>query len=717
MTFRTLFSFALSVALTISLALHSAVAEAAKSSLLSASAGIPDIADGPLNEESFAAVTTRRIKNAKVAWVNVALLREMGIEVPAKMTPEFEKLILDSFAYIIPDGISESKLSPEEKVFYADRYGGSGGTAYGSGRAMAAGRFQIKGGGRTPLVSKDLPQLPTSYFNPRKFLKEFEEWFSEKGHSHGGLTLNESMVEAIWGEVLHKELPYGANRVVCILTTDLWIGHFNNEPRAIMVRENSIRPAHFMRNNVAIEDDPAAEKARIQRLNKNIIQFFGQIAGLSQDASDAEKLAAGQKAFIEKVANKYATEYVHSFFHGSTSPSNIEFDGRAIDHGPMTALDGFTKAISADVSPNGSLTYLREELLNQFFIDLRRTISGDLIHEVLLVPEVKAILAEAFDKRVSREFLWLTGAPESQVDRLAKLNSGKNLAELLKKMAKSGNRKIVNVRVEVPEDMGKFSIHEILKISANSSHEPSVKLNEVLISEIPDFDLRMEFIQKYRAFLTDYDRVMTGEGITRESARKFLKTAVDTRAKTFPSLMRRTWRWVSFYYEIFKVKVLRMNSSIAKFINRTVDNNSRPKDLPGDRLVVEHKNLYDSATQIRKIFDPKTEQTYFQIVAPLSEGKIAVGENLFSLAEVKRRGLTMEIGGIYMGGRPASQTSDTVEIALASPTRSLEEVSLTNAKPQFKIGSVANIGRRLSNESNPVKKVVAEISRRCGNFF
>ncbi len=174
----------------------------------------------PLNEESYVRFKVRRLKNARVGWVNWALLREMGYEVPREgMTPKFEKTLLDAWAYVVPaPEIPSEHFTNVELTHYADRYGGSGGDAGGSGRAGGEGLYQNKGSGRTPIAgpSPEGSLLSAWSWNPFTLFKNMKTYLSNKHHSHGGATLREGLAEASWAEILHREPRHFVNHSYCV---------------------------------------------------------------------------------------------------------------------------------------------------------------------------------------------------------------------------------------------------------------------------------------------------------------------------------------------------------------------------------------------------------------------------------------------------------------------------------------------------------------------
>ncbi|EAV1853767.1 MchC protein, partial [Salmonella enterica] len=105
-----------------------------------------------------------------------------------------EKKLKKSCSYIvIPGSVAPSK------VFYAERYGGSGIQRNGGGaRCGFDGRYQIKGIGANPLVGQG----------------------TDGRHSNGALGAVHAMYEALWGDALEQILPYGAVRTKAVLLTN-----------------------------------------------------------------------------------------------------------------------------------------------------------------------------------------------------------------------------------------------------------------------------------------------------------------------------------------------------------------------------------------------------------------------------------------------------------------------------------------------------------------
>jgi hypothetical protein len=591
--------------------------------LLEASFGLPNIASGPLNSESFVPMPTRRLKNAEVVWANLELLREMGIKVPkGGLTAEFQEEMLNAWAWVAKANIPDSEFLPGEKILYADLYGGSGGDAQGSGRAAAAGFFQCKGCGRTPLAGP-LPgmTLKSAFsFNPIKLYNNLKDYFSEIHHSHGGATLREGMGEAIWGEILNRDLPFGGNRVVAVIATDLKIGALN-ERRTLIIRENSVRPAHFIRVAARMEKDPEAEKERIQKLTRSLLKSLTTYG--EQNGSQEEMFIDGQIKIISRIAQKYATEYTHGYFHGSTSPSNIEIDGRAVDHGPMTALDGYPKALFADMAPNGSIKQLEHELLFELFRDMRKAADESIKHDVFSDSQVHEILKREFDARVAQEFIILTGAPPVIIDDLMTKEPVKSYARLLRSLAEKGNRQIVDVRYRIPINTGAYDIHEILPILAATNPEQRA-LNLALFNAIPDKNVRLKLIDAHLKYMAELERSAGRRGLNAEGIRRYIKIAAERWNKKLPELYRGPNQWAGFYKEIAKFSYFRSKTAIRQFIDNAIDRSFRMvRDNRTFEIITNRLLNRDQGTLQEKVYDPATDaertQTR-QVVDSLANG-------------------------------------------------------------------------------------------------
>jgi len=216
------------------------------------------------------------------------------------------------------DGISPKGLSG-----FADRYGGSGiGRNGGSGRNVVIGKVQIKGVGRTPLVSPDMPE----------------------SHASGGAFLEECIREAIFAGVVAHDFPYGAIPVKEIMDTgecQSWPAHVQpaRERRVLLVRPLFVRPAHFER---ALSFDlPRLEQARKDH------ERVAAVLERSASALGSDAFVALLDSFWPKWAHQLAYGFVHRLSHGNNTSSNIAVDGRLLDFGAASTLPSWANTASS----------------------------------------------------------------------------------------------------------------------------------------------------------------------------------------------------------------------------------------------------------------------------------------------------------------------------------------------------------------------------------
>jgi len=176
--------------------------------------------------------TVRKLRDSAVVWRNNRLLLEAGVDIcDVDVAAEVDKWLLSEFSYSAPlPEDPTSAYGAEDRTFGADRYGFSTGTwAGGSGRCGVSGLFNVKGLGRTPLVGRNV----------------------DIAHSSGIMHLSEAILEVIASEVVHPELPHGCVPIIAIIDMGFSskVGDvFPSRRRALVVRPNFIRPAHFERS-------------------------------------------------------------------------------------------------------------------------------------------------------------------------------------------------------------------------------------------------------------------------------------------------------------------------------------------------------------------------------------------------------------------------------------------------------------------------------------
>ncbi len=611
--------------------------------------GLPAIAEY-LNRDSFVEVKAKRLASAQVLWVNVELLQEMGIAVPPEgLNAEFEKKILNAFAYIVPQaGDPESDYLPNEKVFYADRYGGTGvGYAQGSGRAAGAGLFQIKGIGRTDLAAPKEQVLTggMSLWNPFALIGYIWAKFVIDNHTHGGATLRESMAEAVWGEILQKELPYGANRVVAIIGTKQAVG-LAKLPRALIVRQNSLRPAHFIRNDNRPET--TIEKDRV----KTLIEPFLALPIVAKESKNPSiQLRRVVEVIAERVSRKFGTEYAHGLFHGSSSPSNIELTGRALDHGPMTALDNFTKAINIDDFPNGDIRVALYVYVYQLIDDLRKTVEVKYRSALPTKPEIKELMVEAYNNQIQWELLWRLGLPAEMAKEMVKWKSGRDMADVLLKIGQVGNEELVSTKRRVPFKTGTYDFNRIIRTVADSlqsTEERKSNLSEMIQDEVLVEELmktRGEFWKRLADKTTQLDFRI-------ENIETYMNLASRQRNQNMPELMRGGLMYLRQYIHMFIWTLTRLSPSVSSYVSTMTSKYSRTYQTISDYdLVLEELKDYKTGSVLRRVYDANSGKTKIEIMGNMTDRQVYFFGNAIKVDQldnslgsiVDRRGKVLEI--------------------------------------------------------------------------
>ena len=402
------------------------IAALAGKDLSQLSQGAPtNLTQGRLPKERYVEFEAAKLTNPKLVWANLQLLREMGYEVPDQMTAEAESKLLNALAWVAVDrNLQKGEVTSERRTMVADFYGGWGiGTNLGSARAGILGEVQIKGGGITPL------------------LKHYDEKHTARS------TLHEAIKDAVWGEVLSHELPFGANRIVAII--DRGGPMENGEPQILEIRQDPIRMGHFVVRTF-VSDDADIKNTTIagKFLEKNLPVPQD---GFPADATRGERILLGMREYARRIGIQYAGMNMRRLYHGATSESNIEINGRMIDFGTASAQKGFEKVqFLAHVQPFGDNRDFSRLLIGglvdgmQLPLDLLEELTQAMQKQRILnklqLPTwqsyLKSDLVKTFERSIETEsnrmLLTLSGVPEQVASKLAPKHEG--LAQYLQQI-------------------------------------------------------------------------------------------------------------------------------------------------------------------------------------------------------------------------------------------------------------------------------------------
>lgn len=269
------------------------------------------LASSSLYEESacFLPITVKKLERAKVIWVNRRLETEIRKYFGVGLEADVSELILSRLAYTITSPESASSR------LVTDFYGSSGVTFFGgSGRAAIIDGLQVKGVGKTPLVSP------------------YTNWH----HSHGSVFLAEAIREVFYAERIQAEIPSSVVPYWAIIDCCEYIDLPNGtrEPRALLVRPFVIRPAHVERA-LGYGHAKGQFKRTFQLSDRRRVSSWVEFATTNLEFDLVE--------FSEKLGSACANCHVNSWFHGGLFSSLVDLDARVIDFGSTRRVESWLR--------------------------------------------------------------------------------------------------------------------------------------------------------------------------------------------------------------------------------------------------------------------------------------------------------------------------------------------------------------------------------------
>lgn len=571
---------------------------------LSVADGLPKVAE-VIGEESFVPVEVEKLKDAKVWFVDYEWHRQHGIDVPSEgiADEQFRKQILDAYAWQAR-GIEDhdGQYTGEKKKWYADYYGGFGmGTNHGSGRAAAMGLVQAKGT-KTSLAKSNDP------------------W-----HSNGAVQTIEAADEAIWSQVLDQEMKHGANKVVAVILTGTY-GRMKDGnqvfPRALIIREMAVRPAHFQLNYWRL--DPAADSKRVARTMKTFVSSLPMPEGF-KPASEREALRAGVLELISREAKTQAEYYAKRMFFGSVSPSNVEITGRRLDLGDHTAQEGYSRiwrVQHAQNSPFGSSNDFK-----MIFNDMReswaQTLPKHLKSSLPTRSEMDWHFDNQFENQKKVELVKLTGAPPHLVEKLqaekgnsllnvASLlfgneNSVTKLGSLLLRMTTSGNDVAQFADPNGWENKGTYDVNNMLTELA-ASGDSEVAIERVINKYMPANGSvnPVEVKRAYVAFKKSVLQAAQADGVSSSALNKYMSLTARAKNTTKTNLIRGHKRWRQLW-DTTDQGIHGDPKIVENYIQEQVEKAVTSfKDVAPYHTVVIQKANKAEGTTLREVFDAKT---------------------------------------------------------------------------------------------------------------
>lgn len=321
--------------------------------------------------------------------------------------PAAYNLDFNKYNYCIrsPHDSSDAYLD-HATVSVGERYGGRGVGLNGGGvRCGLIGPIQVKGIGQNPLVGRN----------------------SDFWHSHGGANLEEALREVIWGDICYFALPFKSVRTLGIIATgtNTYLKSALGPvavPRALILREASIRPAHFMR---AVNYDPtdevwanyAPDSHRTRLAVHDIDLALNSLVNKAPIVRhDPDLINRGLLLMVKRFANQIAAARAKRIPHGSLNCSNICLDGRYVDFGTMTAISDFGRIIVSGGNPDlwHEETALFETIDNLLFY-IQKYLPSSSNLKYISPGYLKEAFGSELTERLRIEFVKLTGIPEDSI--------------------------------------------------------------------------------------------------------------------------------------------------------------------------------------------------------------------------------------------------------------------------------------------------------------
>ena len=494
-----------------------------------------------LPASSYIQEEAKNLTQTRLLWLNESYLQDHKVLSPGELPDAaLVTAFLQQTAWGIPNANDPAEaFGALIKIYFSDRYGGSKmGNNFGSGRAAEAGAWQNKGPGQTHLLA-ETPQ---------------------ESHVNGTVPMEEGMREVVWGEV-NKDSPHGANRVIALIDRGTWTKLPNGtyQRDVIVVRESSLRPAHFMRATFGEGKLQKTDEERTRNAVSKIADLLPQHKAGTAGATSTEKILNGLQEYTLRLAEQYAYLFAHKFYHGAASPSNIDLSGKLLDYGTQTAQPGYgLMQILSFVDPAGKVDDIVKTQLVEFLEELRIHLPPEIAQKLPTAKNMERQFLSVYRQALREQFLELTGAPPEIAQALVQMPKHSAFAELLIATAVSGAKKSTG-RYNVPDRLQRYELSSLLTRLAEASGNPE-KWESLVKEELPGwraFLLRPKFLNAYRAWMNAVENNAQENGINKTDLQK--KVAENARKQN--RKIAALYRW----------NMMDENFKVLEEYNRTLD--------------------------------------------------------------------------------------------------------------------------------------------------
>lgn len=377
---------------------------------------LKELLEGPRDFPSsqYVSVQAYRLKKPQLLWVNVPYLRQLGFEIDDIPTEAQQAEILNATAWVTMDsGVQDGEVTNEQKNFFSDYYGGGGiGYHLGSARAILRGLIQIRGSGVTPMAaSLSDPSGRTDMFG--------------------------SVQNAVWGDVIQRELNYGGNQIIAIVSRG--VRDENGKLQTMDIRVAPNRFGHYIPPRYS--RGSLFGSTFLQRhYSEGLIDVYMQASTRLKDhlplpkdknrnqMSEAEIIVEGVMEATHRLGNQFATMDVKRMLHGASSESNLQINGKIMDFGTSSAQPGYQRIYSV-----GPWKFSEHQKAEKYVVDYWTRAIEELVNDQLRIQiqnTVKKLGArslheltrksyhEGFKKGEGDALIWTLGVPDAWIERL-----------------------------------------------------------------------------------------------------------------------------------------------------------------------------------------------------------------------------------------------------------------------------------------------------------
>lgn len=407
-------------------------------------------------------ICLRRLNSARLLWLNQRVMKDDRQFAAFNGDQEaYGRYLLRCCAFEVdsPSRIVADNSEVQRSTGYADRYGGFGiGHNGGSGRGACLNGYQVKGVGRTPLVSG----------------------LTNESHASGGAYLEECVRETIFSEVVAAEFPYGAVPTLAIIDTGLiqiWdtpVGQ-KRERRTLLIRPFFLRPAHFERAVgfvSGVHKEGMQDHARVVQMFTVAAQLYGKL---------------GLHNMFDQFWTNWARQLAYSFVHrlppGNNTTSNISFDGRLVDFGSMCAVPSWANAATSLFHhPFKDQFDCIERAIQSLSHYFGRHFDTGMAEDHAITGQVRKA-NKVYQQTVCREVLRLCGVPTSDANVNSISGNGDALWHVASALIAHYQAEQIDMVLSVPELRLPWDLHQVWDVIVPQHLRPMRNLLNNLVPE------------------------------------------------------------------------------------------------------------------------------------------------------------------------------------------------------------------------------------------